>query len=49
MTGVWLQCAAMPERFFWFTPPELRQSIGLPTAYRQFLDDILKEDNNHGR
>lgn len=49
MTGVWLQCAAMPDRFSWFTPDRLRRSIGLPTAYRQFLDDIFKEENKNGR
>ena len=48
MTGVWLQCSAMPERFSWFTPEELRQTIGLPTAYRQFLDELFKEETNNG-
>lgn len=48
MTGVWLQCAAKPEQFSWFTPDQLRQSVSLPTAYRQFLDEILKEEPNHG-
>lgn len=37
MTGCYLQCGA-EERFFWATPQELRETVGLPTAYRQFLD-----------
>lgn len=41
LTGVWLQCTAMPEQFSWFTPAELRQDVSLPTAYRQFLEDII--------
>lgn len=48
MTGVWLQCAAMPEQFSWFTSEQLRETIGLPTAYRQFLTEYFKEDHQNG-
>ena len=48
MTGVWLQCAAMPEQFSWFTTEQLRETIGLPTAYRQFLTEYYKEDHQNG-
>ncbi len=40
LTGVYLQCACKAEGFLWVTEQELRESIGLPTAYRQFLEQI---------
>ena len=33
-----LECSAMPPRYHWATPDELREEISLPTAFRQFLD-----------
>ncbi len=38
LTGVYLICAAFGA-FRWFTREELEQEIGLPTAYRQFLEE----------
>lgn len=38
MTGVFLRCAAEGE-FLWFSAEQLREEIGLPTAYRQFLEE----------
>ena len=37
MTGCYLDCAAMDGRFYWADAQELKEKIGLPTAYRQFL------------
>lgn len=37
LTGCYLFCAE-EARFSWFTDAELRRQIGLPTAYRQFLE-----------
>lgn len=39
MTGCYLLCGE-EAKFVWVTPEELSASIGLPTAYRQFLDDL---------
>lgn len=38
LTGIYLECAA-EARFSWFTPAQLQENIGLPTAYRQFLEE----------
>ena len=38
LRGVWLTCAAEAPRFTWADENALRHKIGLPTAYRQFLD-----------
>ena len=38
LIGCYLTCAR-GERFLWVTPEQLRQEIGLPTAYRQFLEE----------
>ena len=38
MTGCYLQCG-QEAQFYWVTPQELREKIGLPTAYRQFLEE----------
>ena len=40
MTGVYLTCGAQ-TRYRWVTPEELRSSVSLPTAYRQFFDPSL--------
>ena len=38
LTGYYLECGA-EARFTWVTPSELKERIGLPTAYRQFLEE----------
>ena len=38
LRGVWLTCAAEAPQFTWADEDALRHDIGLPTAYRQFLD-----------
>lgn len=38
LTGIYLRCA-QEERFLWVTAEELKEKIGLPTAYRQFLEE----------
>lgn len=37
MTGCYIECTE-EARFHWVSPRELEETIGLPTAYRQFLD-----------
>ena len=34
LRGVYLQCAAMPDRFCWKKP----ETVALPTAFRQFAE-----------
>ena len=38
LTGCYLECGA-EACFTWVTPSELKERIGLPTAYRQFLEE----------
>ena len=38
LTGCYLLCT-QENAFSWFTAQELREKIGLPTAYRQFLEE----------
>lgn len=38
LTGCYLECGEEGS-FSWFTPEELEEKIGLPTAYRQFLEE----------
>lgn len=38
LKGIRLQCGTMSQAFQWFTEEEIGEKIGLPTAYRQFLD-----------
>lgn len=38
LTGCYLECDE-EATFFWATPEEIREKIGLPTAYRQFLEE----------
>ena len=38
LRGIRLNCGTMSEGFQWFTETEINEKIGLPTAYRQFLD-----------
>ena len=37
LRGIRLSCGVMSECFHWYTEEEIKESIGLPTAYRQFL------------
>ncbi len=46
LRGIYLSCGAMAECFCWYTLQELEEKIGLPTAYRQFLDVLQKGENN---
>ena len=39
LTGCYLQCAKENEAFCWYTEAEIEEKIGLPTAYRQFLEE----------
>ena len=41
LRGYYLRCAGTGD-FCWYTGEELTQNIGLPTAYRQFLDTNAK-------
>ena len=38
LTGCYLQCT-QEAAFSWFTEAEIKEKIGLPTAYRQFLEE----------
>ena len=38
LRGIWLTCAAEAPQFTWADENALQHEIGLPTAYRQFLD-----------
>ena len=38
LRGIYLRCGAMAELFQWYTREEIQDIIGLPTAYRQFLE-----------
>ena len=38
LTGCYLECDE-EATFFWATPKEMQEKIGLPTAYRQFLEE----------
>ena len=38
LRGIWLNCDNMPPDLQWYSREEIEESIGLPTAYRQFLD-----------
>lgn len=38
LTGCYLRCGETAH-FSWFTDAELREQVGLPTAYRQFLEE----------
>ena len=38
LTGIYLRCAT-ESTFEWFSAEDLQEKIGLPTAYRQFLEE----------
>ncbi len=38
LRGILIHCDSMTPRFQWYSRREIAESIGLPTAYRQFLD-----------
>ena len=39
MRGVWLETAEQGGDYVWLTPEEIRRSVALPTAFRQFWDE----------
>ena len=39
MTGVYLTCGQPAGPFRWVTAEEIREEVGLPTAFRQFWED----------
>ena len=41
MRGVYLQASARCDGYRWLTLTEIRSGAALPTAYRQFLDDLI--------
>ena len=38
LRGIYLQCGDMSPNFQWYSREAIGEAIGLPTAYRQFLD-----------
>ena len=38
LRGIYLNCGAMSDNFEWYTREEIGDTVGLPTAYRQFLE-----------
>lgn len=43
MQGVKLSCSKQVEEFLWIQPKEFQEHYPLPTAFRQFLPDIIDE------
>jgi A/G-specific adenine glycosylase len=41
MRGIYLECSCRAEGYEWLTADEIRARAALPTAYRQFLEDII--------
>ena len=41
LRGFYLEVAACPERWQWFTEEEIRKNVALPTAYRQFWEERI--------
>lgn len=48
MTGYLIECDAMPECLVWATPEMLEQDVSLPTAFRQFREDIPEYAKKQG-
>ncbi|MBR4308161.1 MAG: A/G-specific adenine glycosylase [Oscillospiraceae bacterium] len=40
LRGLYFQCRECSEGLIWVSPEDLKEKIGLPTAYRQFLDIV---------
>ena len=40
MTGIYLEVASATGDFEWFTAEQIRQEAALPTAFRQFWEEI---------
>ena len=38
LRGIYISCGAMPHRFTWGSPEDLRSVYALPTAFRQFYE-----------
>lgn len=47
MLAYFLPCTQQGS-FVWFSPEELKDGVGLPTAYRQFLTELLSGGNENG-
>ncbi|MBE6943632.1 MAG: A/G-specific adenine glycosylase [Ruminococcaceae bacterium] len=43
MRGIYLQASALRPEYTWLTMEEIRDSAALPTAYRQFFEEIFEE------
>lgn len=43
MTGVRMHCRSESPRFLWVTRQQLKKEYALPTAFRQFVEDIWEE------
>ena len=41
MRGIYLECSKPAEGFEWMTLDEIRNNAALPTAYRQFFEELL--------
>ena len=48
LTGFYLDCAVQAPQFFWAGARELEENLGLPTAYRQFLEEPLASRRKNG-
>ncbi len=44
MQGMRVDCASVSKDFLWITPTELREKIAIPTAFRAYVNQILKEE-----
>ena len=40
MRGIYIEVADAPDRFQWFTPEEIEKIAALPTAFRQFWEEL---------
>ena len=41
MRGVYVEVSLRDEAYFWLSPEQIRKQMALPTAYRQFLEEII--------
>jgi A/G-specific adenine glycosylase len=40
MNGIYLEVESLAGEFHWFTAEQIRQEAALPTAFRQFWEEI---------
>jgi len=43
MPRIYLKASALRPEYTWLTMEEIRDSAALPTAYRQFFEEIFEE------